>query len=320
MKLNKIPIFKNNTVVNITDESLYSNLNLSDEYGHVDLNSSILRLTNQVRKNIKSAKEDFDNFIPRTDEKEKFKNSQKIFESNDITTEKKPIRNNSSQVSDGNMTSTDENPNDVKIEIESSHTGEHKVPGTLRDDSPEGTYGEIDVTNSIAHIRMLNNVEIHPTYDIVGSSTEINLTPDQEGHVHCTNSKISATKTDNQGNLNNSKLTSKEDDYKKILLSIISSLNKLDINDDQLSMTNDSFDICIQPDDKIDTFSDLNGSTVTTQIGQHDPPDESSSSSDSSTSSSSSESNSSTSNKHAKSTPKSKSLSKLSDSKFVHKI
>ena len=132
-------------------------------------------------------------------------------------------------------------------------------------------------------IRQTNNVELYPMYDAVGPSTEVSMTLDKREHVDHTNSNISATEADAQDDLDNSKLTSKEDDYKKILLPIISSLNKLDINDDQLSMTNDSFDICNQPDDKIDTFSELDDSTAITQIGQHDPPDEPSSS-DSSTS------------------------------------
>ncbi len=45
---------------------MYSNLNFSDEYGHVELNNSIMRLTNKVQKILKSAKEDFDNFICHT--------------------------------------------------------------------------------------------------------------------------------------------------------------------------------------------------------------------------------------------------------------
>ena len=57
LKLNKTPDFKNKNTVNITNDSSYVNSNLGDEYGHVDPDNSILKLTNRVRKNIKSAKE-----------------------------------------------------------------------------------------------------------------------------------------------------------------------------------------------------------------------------------------------------------------------
>ena len=112
MKLNIIPDFKNNNVVNITDGSSYSNLNFSDEYGHVDPNNSIMRITKQVRENIKSAKEDFDNFIRRTDEQNKFKENFKnddiileLKEKHDVPREKKLFESKSPQIFDENMTS-----------------------------------------------------------------------------------------------------------------------------------------------------------------------------------------------------------------------
>ena len=68
-KLNIIPNFKNDDLANITNDSMYTNSNFSDDIRNVDPNNSILKLTKQVRENIKSAKQDFDNFLRRTDNK-----------------------------------------------------------------------------------------------------------------------------------------------------------------------------------------------------------------------------------------------------------
>ena len=64
---------------------LYSNLNFSDDIWNIDPNNSILKLTKQVQENIKSTKEDFDNFLRRTDNKNKIQNFDKNFEKDDIT-------------------------------------------------------------------------------------------------------------------------------------------------------------------------------------------------------------------------------------------
>ena len=61
-KLNIIPNFKNDDLANITNDSMYTNSNFSDDIRNVDPNNSILKLTKQVRESIKSAKQDFDNF------------------------------------------------------------------------------------------------------------------------------------------------------------------------------------------------------------------------------------------------------------------
>ena len=52
-----------NNIVNITNTSSNSNFNFSDEYDNEKFDNSILKLTNQVQRNIKSEKEDFDNFV-----------------------------------------------------------------------------------------------------------------------------------------------------------------------------------------------------------------------------------------------------------------
>ena len=54
-------------VVNIINTSSNSIFYFSDEYNNEKFDNLILKLTNQVRRNIKSAKEDFDNFIKHMD-------------------------------------------------------------------------------------------------------------------------------------------------------------------------------------------------------------------------------------------------------------
>ena len=74
IKLNIIPNFKNDDLANITNDSMYTNSNFSDDIWNVDPNKSILKLTKQVQENINSVKEDFDNFLQRTDNKSKIQN------------------------------------------------------------------------------------------------------------------------------------------------------------------------------------------------------------------------------------------------------
>ena len=45
-----------------------------------------MKLTKQVQENIKSAKQDFDNFLRRTDNKNQIENFDETFEKGDITT------------------------------------------------------------------------------------------------------------------------------------------------------------------------------------------------------------------------------------------
>ena len=63
---------------------MYSNSNFSDDIQNVDPNNSILKLTKQVRENIKSAKQDFDNFLRRTDDKNQIENFDETFKKDDI--------------------------------------------------------------------------------------------------------------------------------------------------------------------------------------------------------------------------------------------
>ena len=77
---------------------MYTNSNFSDDIWNIDPNDSILKLTKHVWENIKSAKEDFDNFLRRTDDQRKIQNFDKTLEKDDITTteiedssEKKPV-------------------------------------------------------------------------------------------------------------------------------------------------------------------------------------------------------------------------------------
>ena len=329
LKLNIIPDFKNNNVVNITDGSSYSNLNFSDEYGHVDPNNSIMRITKQVRENIKSAKEDFDNFIRRTDEQNKFKENFKnddiileLKEKHDVPREKKLFESKSPQIFDENMTSIRNNIDDEEIEKQTSCTEAYDVTSTRQNDTAEDTYAAIDVPDSTKNLRTPEVVESGPTYDTVERSNKVIMSFQQEKHDDGTYPKIIPITDLNKGS-NNTKITSKEDDYKKILLSIISSLNNLDISDnnnDQATISENSFDIDNQLSDKIDVLSDINDITSILQQDQVDPPEEPSSSdsstSSSSSSSSSSKSSSSSSIEQAKSILLDKHTSKLSDSKI----
>ena len=82
--------------------------------------------------------------------------------------------------------------------------------------------------------------------------------------------------------LNHTQITSDEDNYKKTLLSIISSLNKLDIstnNNEQITISGDSFNINHnnQIDDKINVFSDLEDTTTIIEQNSNDPSNEPSS-------------------------------------------
>ena len=49
-KLNIIPNFKNDDLANITNDSMYTNSNFSDDIRNVDPNNSILKRTKQDRK------------------------------------------------------------------------------------------------------------------------------------------------------------------------------------------------------------------------------------------------------------------------------
>ena len=205
-KLNIIPNFKNDDLANITNDSTYDNSNFSDDIRNVDSNNSILKLTKQVRKNIKSAKEDFDNFLRRTDSKNKTENFDELSEKDDIinlefedSSEKKLV---SSQKFSTNVTS-------IKSEIDDDMSV--RTPSSTKDVTVPG------------------DVEIIPTCD----------------HVHDTGSENTSLKTlkeqdkdsifgDNKEDkelYNDSEITRNEEEYKKILLSILSSLNKLDITD-----------------------------------------------------------------------------------------
>ena len=48
---------------NLNDITYYSNSNTSTKYDDPNINNSILKLSKHVRKNINSAKKDFDNFL-----------------------------------------------------------------------------------------------------------------------------------------------------------------------------------------------------------------------------------------------------------------
>ena len=85
---------------NVTNNSSILNFDLSNEHEDVELNNSILKLANQVRKNIKSAKEDFENFIRQTDDLAK--------------------KLTSSQFRKKNMTISETETGDANIEISSS--------------------------------------------------------------------------------------------------------------------------------------------------------------------------------------------------------
>ena len=63
---------------------MYSNSNFSDDIQNVDPNNSIFKQTKQVRESIKSTKEDFDNFLRRTDNKNKIQNFDETFKKDDI--------------------------------------------------------------------------------------------------------------------------------------------------------------------------------------------------------------------------------------------
>jgi len=328
---NIVPEFKNNNIINIIDDSSYSNLNLTDEYGNVESNNSIVRITNQVRKNIKSAKEDFDNFLRRTENSDKLENSQENFKNNDIITEttkrddESPkinfSENNSSQISEKNMTSNKGENDDEKIERESSYDKDRALSPTYHDRSMEDTYNTTHVTNNTEDFHTSIPVKTDPMYGDVERSTKI-TTPSHQEELAKEILTNANSKLDHQ-ELDNTKITSNEDEYKNILLSIISSLNKLDVStnsNDHITTQQNSSSIN-QIDNTHDTILNLEGLLPFDKIAQDDPSDQPSSSDSSKSSSSASSSvssNSSTNSSHkvANSAHKDRYISKLSDSKI----
>ena len=226
-----------------------------------------------MRENIKSAKEDFNNSIRRTDKQNKFNNLKENFKNNDITLEtkekhdvpreKKLFESKSPQIFDENMTSIRNDIDDEEIEKQTSYTKVYDVTSTRQNDTAEDTYAAIDVPDSTKNLRTPEVVESGPTYDTVERSNKVIMSFQQEKHDDGTYSKIIPITDLNKGS-NNTKITSKEDDYKKILLSIISSLNNLDISDnnnDQATISENSFDIDNQFDDKTNLLSDIDDIT-----------------------------------------------------------
>ena len=72
---------------NLNNITYYSNSNASTKYDDSNINSSILKLSKHVRKNINSAKKDFDNFL-RGMENFKIVEHSKISSENYAETEK----------------------------------------------------------------------------------------------------------------------------------------------------------------------------------------------------------------------------------------
>ena len=165
---------------------MYTNSNFSDDIRNVvDPNNSILKLTKQVRENIKSAKDNFDNFLRRTDNKCKIQNFDKTFEKDDITTmeiedssEKKPIL---SQKISKNVTSIGD---EMSI----------RTPSCTKD------------------VNVTWDVEPSPMYDHVqNNSTENTILKTSQEHE---NDPELNNKESNKESLNNTIIAQNEEDYK----------------------------------------------------------------------------------------------------------
>ena len=174
-------------------------------------------------------------------------------------------------------------------------------------------------------VNVTRDVEPSPTYNHVqNNSTENTILKTSQEHE---NDPVFIHIESNKESSNNTIITQNEEDYKKILLSIISSLNKLDMtsNDNEPEAIEDSVvtmnDLPTESD--LDIFSDSEDSLKTTKQFSTGFPDEPPSSDSSISSSSSSSSNLSISKKainpskgsEKKLNPE-KSSSRLSDNKI----
>ena len=197
------------------------NLNSIDIFEDAEVDNSILNLTRHVKRNIKSAKQDFDNFLRRA---ENFKN-------NDVDSE----------------ISTKKKQETESETIVVTETGDdHRM---VQDTTPNATYDVNTVSTvllkpyvpkqRIEGTKIVNDTAVSDvcTYaDVLTDTKEVSRnkqTSDTEDNP------IKKSNINNESSLQESLLTSNENEYKKILISIISSLNDLNISEKLIPNSDD---------------------------------------------------------------------------------
>jgi len=184
-----------------------SNLNISFTDGQI--NDSILNFTKHVRKNINSAKQDFDNFLRRTE-------NLKIDDSESETLPKQ--KRETKKEMEISTETDDEHRTVLKNTTDTTYDVGTNVPVSTK------TYVPKDSTNST---QLVNDTAVSDIRTYADVLTSTKNTPEDKQAINILKKDPEDSFKNNDTFLQDSLLTSNENEYKKILTSIISSINKL---------------------------------------------------------------------------------------------